>query len=77
MPGDRAYLHTLTSTGTLVDAVLRGCDPDARPGTYDVGDAAAVALGAALGRAARRARARPAPSRTPRLVSGRAPATAG
>jgi nucleoside-diphosphate-sugar epimerase len=46
--GDGRCLHTLTSIGNLVDATLRGCEPDAPPGVYNVGDAAPVTLDGAL-----------------------------
>lgn len=46
--GDGRCAHTLTSIGNLVDAALRACEPDAPPGTYNVGDAAPVTLDAAL-----------------------------
>lgn len=44
LPGDGRSRHTLTAIGTLVDAVLRACEPDAPPGVYNVGDAYPVVL---------------------------------
>jgi 2-alkyl-3-oxoalkanoate reductase len=48
LPGDGRTRHTLTGIGTLVDAVLRACDPAAPPGTYNIGDAEPVALADAV-----------------------------
>lgn len=46
--GDGSSAHTLTSITNLVGAVLLACEPDAPPGTYNVGDAAPITLDAAL-----------------------------
>ncbi len=47
VPGSASTRHTLTAVDTLADAALRACA--APPGTYNVGDAAPVTLGDALG----------------------------
>jgi nucleoside-diphosphate-sugar epimerase len=48
LPGDGRTRHTLTAVGTLVDAVLRACDPASPAGVYNIGDAEPVALADAV-----------------------------
>lgn len=46
--GDGQTLHTLTSIDNLVTATLLACDPESPPGTYNIGDAAPIAVESAL-----------------------------
>jgi nucleoside-diphosphate-sugar epimerase len=46
--GDGQTLHTLTSIDNLATAALLACDPKSPPGTYNIGDAAPIAVETAL-----------------------------